>query len=151
MKLPRLVFDTTILVAASRNRSGPSFALIQAVRSGLVRLCCSPALFLEYEEVMMRPEQRVASGWSPSDVTAVLDELAGMIEPITPHYRWRPQLRDPCDEMVLEVAVNARADALVTYNQRDFVPAAHFGLPVMLPMDVFHQFKLPRSGKGAPR
>jgi len=36
------------------------------------------------------------------------------------HLRWRPQLRDPDDGLVLEAAVNGRADALVTDNVKDF-------------------------------
>ena len=50
MKNPsKLVIDTHILVAATRNRHGPSFALVQAIRLGAVRMCCSPALFLELD------------------------------------------------------------------------------------------------------
>jgi predicted nucleic acid-binding protein len=54
------------------------------------------------------------------------------IEPVTIHRAWRPQLRDPADEMVLEAAINGRADALVTFNVNDFAPAKRFGLTVML-------------------
>ena len=54
-------------------------------------------------------------------------------EPIHPHYLWRPQLRDPADEMVLETALNGRADVLVTLNIADFLPASHFRLPVLTP------------------
>lgn len=43
-----------------------------------------------------------------------------MIEPVETHFLWRPFLRDPNDEMVLEVAVNGQADAIVTFNLRDY-------------------------------
>jgi predicted nucleic acid-binding protein len=47
------------------------------------------------------------------------------------HFRWRPQLRDAKDELVLETALNAGAEALVTFNRRDFLPAAaRFALPL---------------------
>lgn len=59
-----------------------------------------------------------------------------MAEPVETHFLWRPQLRDPNDEMVLEVAVNGRADALVTFNLRDYgsVPS-RFGVELMLPRE----------------
>ena len=105
-------------------------------------MCCSPALFLEYEDVLKRPKQLAASGLLASDVDTILNELAGLISPVTTHYQWRPQLRDPSDEMVLEAAVNAQADAIVTYNLRDFHPAKLFGIPVLNPEQTFKQFHL---------
>ena len=79
-------------------------------------MLATPPLFLEYEAVLKRPEQLAASGLSPADVDAALDALAALIEPVEAHLSWRPQLDDPDDEMVLEAAINGRADALVTYS-----------------------------------
>ena len=139
---PRIIVDTNILVAATRNRNGPSFALMQLVRAQNISMCCSPALFLEYEDVLQRPEQRAASGLRVKDVDAILNELAALLEPVLTHYQWRPQLRDPADEMVLEAAANAQVDALVTYNLRDFAPAKRFGIPVLTPEQTFKHFDL---------
>jgi putative PIN family toxin of toxin-antitoxin system len=139
---PKLVIDTNILVAATRNRLGPSFALMQIIRLGQGKMCCSPALFLEYEDVLKRPNQLAACGLLGSDIDSILNELAGIIEPVTTHYQWRPQLRDPSDEMVLEAAVNAQAHAIVTYNLRDFGPSKLFGIPVLNPEQTFQEFKL---------
>jgi len=144
-KLPRLTIDTNILVAAVRNRNGPSFALVQLVRTAEAQMCCSPALFLEYEDVLKRPDQLAASGLESADVDAILNDLAARVSPVTTHYQWRPQLRDPADEMVLEAAVNAQANAIVTYNLRDFKPAGRFGILVLNPEQAFRQFHLPRS------
>lgn len=141
----RLTIDTSILVAATRNAAGPSFALMQLVRQSVVTLCCSPALFLEFEDMLKRPEQLQASGLLAADIDAILNELAALTEPVTTHYQWRPQLRDPADEMVLEAAVNASADAIVTYSLRDFKPALRFGILVLNPVQTFQQFHLPRS------
>jgi putative PIN family toxin of toxin-antitoxin system len=139
---PKLVIDTNILVAATRNRYGPSFALMQIIRLGQVTMCCSPALFLEYEDVLKRVNQLAASGLLASDIDAILSELAGVIEPVTTHYQWRPQLRDPANEMVLEAAANAQAHAIVTYNVRDFGPAKLFGIAILNPEQTFHHFGL---------
>ena len=139
---PTLAIDTNILVAATRNRRGPSFALMQIIRLGQAKMFCSPALFLEYEDVLKRPAHLSASGLSGSDVDAILNELARTIEPVMTHYQWRPQLRDPADEMVLEAAANAQAHAIVTYNLRDFGPAKLFGIPVLNPEQTFQHFRL---------
>ncbi len=141
----RLVIDTNILVAAVRNNAGPSFALMQLVRQALVAMYCSPALFLEYEDVLTRSDQLTASGLQRTDVDAILNELALFLVPVTTHYQWRPQLRDPSDEMVLEAAVNAQANVIVTYNVRDFKPAERFGILVLNPEQTFRQFHLNRS------
>lgn len=145
--LIRLIIDTNILVAAVRNNKGPSFSLMQLVRRGGAGMHCSPAMFLEYEDVLKRPAQLAASGLLASDVDAILNDLARSIEPVSTHYQWRPQLQDPADEMVLEAAVNAQANAIVTYNLRDFKPAQRFGILVLNPEQTFKQFNLspPRS------
>jgi putative PIN family toxin of toxin-antitoxin system len=140
--LPKLILDTNILVAATRNAKGPSFALVQHIRYARARMLCSPALFLEYESVLKRPTQLQASGLTADDVDGILNELARFIEPVTTHYQWRPQLRDPADEMVLEAAVNGQVQAIVTYNLRDFVPAKLFGIPVINPQQAFAMFGL---------
>lgn len=147
---PKLVIDTNILVAATRNRDGPSFALMQIIRLGQVKMCCSPALFLEYEDVLKRASQLAASGLLASDIDAILNELAGTIEPVHTHYQWRPQLRDPADEMVLEAAANAQAHAIVTYNLRDFGPAKFFGIPLLNPEQTFQHFGLTFTRKPTP-
>ena len=141
-KSGRIVVDTNILVAATRSRHGPSFALMQLVRPRRLLMSCSPALFLEYEDVLQRAEQRAVPGLSAKDVDAILNEPAALLEPVLTHYRWRPQLRDPADEMVLEAAANAQVDALVTYNLRDFVPAKRFGIRVLTPEQTFNHFDL---------
>ena len=138
----KLIIDTNILVAATRNASGPSYALVQQIRRGSVIMACSPALFLEYESVLKRPEQLAASGLVPDQIDIILNELASLIAPVTTHYQWRPQLRDPADEMVLEAAVNAPAQAIVTYNLRDFGPARMFGIPVLNAQQALIHFDL---------
>ena len=143
----KIVLDTNVLVSALRSNGGPSFALVQAIRAGYIRMCCSPALFLEYEDVLKRAAQLAAFGLTASDVDAILADLAGHILPVTTHYQWRPQLRDPSDEMVLEAAVNASAEAIVTYNLRDFAPAKNFGILVLNPEQTFRHFQLRKPSK----
>jgi len=94
--------------------------MLRAVEHGKLRMIATPALFIEYEDVLKRADQRKASGLSLLDIDELLTELAALIEPIEVHLSWRPQLRDPNDELVLEAAINGRAEGLITYNIRDF-------------------------------
>ena len=130
MNVFRVVLDTNVLVAAGRSRQGAAFALLKALRDGRFRIMASVPLFLEYEAVLKRPEQLMVGRRTEAMVDAFLDALSLRTEPVHLHFLWRPQLRDPADEMVLETALNGRADALVTFNVSDFAPAGQFDLPV---------------------
>jgi putative PIN family toxin of toxin-antitoxin system len=102
----------------------------------------STAVFLEYEEVLRRAEQRLATGMSETDVDGSLAAFASAAEAVDIHFRWRPQMADTDDEMILESAVNGKADALITHNIADFRAAARgFGLPVMTPAELFKELK----------
>jgi predicted nucleic acid-binding protein len=91
-------------------------------------------LLIEYEAVMTRAEHLKASGLSVGDVEALLDAVAAVAEPVRLAYLWRPTLPDVDDDMVLEAAVNGRADGIVTFNLRDFVRVAkQFDVEVMRP------------------
>jgi putative PIN family toxin of toxin-antitoxin system len=132
----KLIFDTDVVVAAIRSPSGASAALIRALQAGQVQVAASVALFVEYEATCTRAEHLLASGWQIEDVTDFLDALAGLMQHTEIHFMWRPQVRDPADDMVLEAAVNATADAIVSFNTKDFgdVPG-RFGIEVLLPRD----------------
>jgi len=130
----RLAFDTNVIVTALRSRSGASHALLRALHKGRVSAVASVPMMLEYEEVLMRREHREATGMNAQDVQDFLDELSALLIPVTPWFLWRPRLQDPSDEMVLEAALNGGADAIVTFNVRDFLPGvAGFGLRVLRP------------------
>jgi len=136
------VLDTSIVVAAFRSRRGASNRLLERVARGLVRPLVTTALFLEYEEVLLRPEHRLATGLSEEDVERLLAALASAAEPVEVYFRWRPQLRDPADELVLEAATNGRAHALVTHNTRHFAPAAkRFELRVLTPQQCLQEIE----------
>lgn len=137
----RVVLDTNIVVAAARSRNGASFALLQSLRNGQYLALISVPLMLEYEAVLKRAEQLAASRHSTAMTDAFPDAMCLCAEPVHLHYLWRPQLRDPNDEMVLETALNGRADALVTLNTGDFKAAENFRLPVLTPGAFLRQLK----------
>ncbi len=132
----RIVLDTSCVVAAMRSPAGASAALLWAARQGRVVLLVSVPLAIEYEAVCSRSEHRIAAELDAAEVQVFLDGVIAMAEPVEPHYLWRPQLRDAADEMVLEVAANGRADAIVTFNTDDFGTVPNmFGIEVLLPRD----------------
>jgi putative PIN family toxin of toxin-antitoxin system len=137
-----LVLDTDVVVAAMRSPSEASAAILRAARHGRAVLLVSVALALEYEAICSKAEHRLAGGLSQPEADVFVTAAIALAEPVETHFRWRPQLRDPGDEMVLAAAVNGRADALVTFNLRDFGTApSHFGLEILLPREAIGRIK----------
>lgn len=102
----------------------------------------SVALALEYEAKCMLAEHRMAAKLSLKDAATFIDGLIAMAEPVQMHFRWRPQLHDPGDEMVLEAAVNGRASAIVTFNEKDLREAWHsFGIAVIRPGEALRRLE----------
>jgi putative PIN family toxin of toxin-antitoxin system len=138
----RVVADTDVIVAAMRSPGGASAAILRTARQGGITLLVSVALAMEYEATCSEAEHRLAAGLSDREVEIFLDAVVAMAEPVKTYFLWRPQLRDPGDEMVLETAVNWQADALVTFNLRDFgaVPA-RFGIELMIPREAIRRMR----------
>ena len=138
----RVVLDTSVIVAGLRSRHGAANRVLRLVAGRRLVLLATPPLFLEYEDVLGRPEQRLVHGLVPKALEEFLAELAALVEPVEVHFLWRPQVHDPNDEMVLEAAINGRADALVTYNVKHFAaPGDRFGIPILHPVDVLAEVK----------
>jgi putative PIN family toxin of toxin-antitoxin system len=137
-----MVLDTDVIVAGMRSPGGASAAILRQARQGRVTLLVSVSLAMEYEAICSEAEHRLAAGLSEREVEIFLDAIVAMAEPVKTHFLWRPQLRDPGDEMVLEAAVNGQADLLVTFNVRDFGPVpSRFGIEVMIPRDALERIR----------
>lgn len=128
-----VTLDTDVLVAAVRSRLGASRAWLRAILRREATLLLSVPLAMEYEAVLLRPENLAVPGVTKARSLALLDALCAVCRPIEIAFLWRPTLRDPDDEMVLEVAVNGRADYLLTFNLKDFAGAERFGVRVARP------------------
>lgn len=130
----RLVFDTATMVAAVRSDAGASRRLLVAALERRLAILVSVPLMIEYQAVMTRPRHLAASGLSAEEVGALLDAIAAVAEPVRLAFLWRPAARDPDDDMVLEAAVNGRAEAIITFNLRDLENAARqLGIEVLSP------------------
>ena len=140
--LLRIVLDTSVVVAGLRTRLGAGNAVLRLVADRRIRLLLTPPLFLEYEDVLKRPEHRLVHGLNLEEIDEFLAELAALAEPVDVHFQWRPQTRDPNDEIVLEAAINGQANAIVTYNLSDFADAGErFEFAVMHPAELLKKVK----------
>jgi putative PIN family toxin of toxin-antitoxin system len=137
-----VVLDTDVIVAAMRSPGDASAEILRKARQGRVTLLVSVPLAMEYEAICSEAEHRLAAGLIEREVEIFLDAVVAMAEPVKTHFLWRPQLRDPGDEMVLEAAINGRADLLVTFNVRDFgtVPS-RFGVELMIPREALERIR----------
>ncbi|MGH8442595.1 MAG: putative toxin-antitoxin system toxin component, PIN family [Nevskiaceae bacterium] len=134
--------DTDVVVAGIRSPTGASAELLRMARRKQITLLVSVPLFVEYEAKCTEAEHLSAAGLSREEGEVFLDGLAAIIEPVTIHYSWRPQLSDPADEMVLEAAVNGRAQMLVTFNRRHFGTAPkRFGIDLLLPSEALRRVR----------
>ena len=115
---PKIILDTNILFTALRSDIGASFKLISLIPSDLFNLSVSVPLVVEYEDVLKRPNQ--LKHISNKDVDDFIDFIVSVAERKTIHYLWRPFLKGPCDDMLVELAVASNADVIVTYNKKDF-------------------------------
>ena len=138
----RFVFDTDVIVAAMRSPTVASAALLTEVLNGHLVMLASVPLFFEYEAKCVLPVHQMAAGLNPDQAHLFINGLAALVEPVKTHYLWRPMLRDPNDEMVLEVAVNGHADALVTFNLRDYGTAPQmFDVDILTPANALRSLR----------
>jgi putative PIN family toxin of toxin-antitoxin system len=132
--MKRMVLDTDVVIAGMRSPHGASAALLLAADERAVTLLASLPLAMEYEAVSMRQEHYRAAGLTREEAKVFVGAVLALVEPVEIYFLWRPQLRDADDEMVLEAAINGRADIIVTFNRKDYGDAAtQFGIEVLLP------------------
>ena len=130
----RVVFDTSVLVAAVRSRQGASFALINSIPNAQFQLCLSISLYLEWQAIMTRGEH-LLPGRTAEDTLGFLRYLASQAHLQEIHFLWRPHLPDADDDMVLELAFAAGCTYIVTHNVKDFHGSEELGITAITPRD----------------
>ena len=133
MSPPQIVIDTNVIVAGLRSRRGSSFKLLTLIDTGQFDIHLSVPLVLEYTEVLLRELPNLSL--SREEVEDLIDFYCGVGMQHEIFFLWRPFLRDPKDEMVLELAVKAGCQSIITYNTRDFAGVEQFGLNVLEPSE----------------
>ena len=137
MNAPQIVVDTNVLIAALRSRRGAAYRLLMLVGRGLFDVNLSVSLFAEYEAVAKRMLDQTAL--TEQELEEILDYLCAVSNKRSVFYLWRPFLQDPGDDMVLELAVAARVQYIVTYNKRDFRGSKEIGFQVVTPKEFLDQ------------
>ena len=128
-----IVIDTNVLIAALRSRRGASHRLLMLLGSEAFNVYISVPLILEYEDVTKRMIGEIPL--TEQDIDDILDYICVIGRHQELFYLWRPYLRDPKDDMVLELAVAANCDLIITFNQRDFAGIEQFGIEALTPQE----------------
>jgi putative PIN family toxin of toxin-antitoxin system len=136
----KIVLDTSVLVAAVRSRSGASFALTSSLPNPRFQICLSVGLYTEWQAVLSRPEHLPAGG-DADMALGFVRYLATLAHLQDIHFLWRPFLRDPDDDMVLECAVAAGCKYIVTHNVKDFRRTEQLGVKAITPGDFLQTLK----------
>jgi putative PIN family toxin of toxin-antitoxin system len=126
----RIVIDTNVLVSALQSNQGASFKLVSLLDSGKFEIAISVAVFLEYEEVLMRRNLL-----SPSDLNTFLLYLYQLAHKQSIFFLYRPNSKDPNDDMLIELAIASQSEYLVTYNLKDLKKLENQGIPVITPKE----------------
>ena len=133
MSVIQIVVDTNVFVTALRSKHGASYKLIQLIKKGIFQLNLSVPLAIEFEAVAKRTIGEITL--DEKEVDNILDFVISKSNRWQIFYLWRPELNDPCDDMVLELAVTANCPYIVTYNVGDFKPAKKFGITAITPKE----------------
>lgn len=133
----RVVMDTNVLVSALRSSKGASFKFLSLVGAHRFSLCVSVPLILEYEAAVKKQAHSI--GLATTDIGAIIDYICSVAEHYKVYYLWRPFLRNPSDDMVLELAVSSNAYAIVTYNKADFKGIEQLGVKTVSPKEFLEE------------
>jgi putative PIN family toxin of toxin-antitoxin system len=131
MPIPQVVLDTNVIVSGLRSRRGSAFQLLNLVGTQRFDIHLSVPLVLEYRDVLSREASNFYV--DATDIEALIEYHCSVAIKHRIYFLWRPYLNDPKDDMVLELAVAAGCDSVVTYNVRDFVGIEQFGISVIRP------------------
>lgn len=137
---PLIVIDTNVVLSALQSKNGKSFALISKIGSDLFDFAISVPHILEYESILKNYLDR--NIFSESDIEDFIDYICSIGIKTKIFYLWRPYLRDPFDDHVLELAINAGAKKIVTFNKKDFNEAESLGIKIQTPKEFLEEMEV---------
>jgi len=139
----KVVIDTNVLLSALFSNRGKSYKLIELLgvkaQEGIRFNVISVPLALEFEEVLLRPKNREKYDYfSHEEIRLIISDIVSVSHRTKLHFLWRPFLKDSFDDKVLETAVNGQAQAIITYNTKDFVGVKkYFDIDILTPAELF--------------
>ncbi len=141
----KIVIDTNVLLSALFSKNGKSFKLFellaQKALSGNKYNVISVPLALEFEEVLLRPRNREKYDYfTHEEIRLIISDIVHISHKTKLHFLWRPFLKDSFDDKVLETAVNGQAEAIITYNTKDFAEVKkYFNIDILTPAELFNE------------
>ena len=133
MKKIEVVIDTNVFITSLKSKNGASFKLLFEVSKEQFELNISPVLIFEYEDVAKRKSTKLAL--SNSQIDSILDMICKSSNKCQIFYLWRPFLKDPKDDFILELAIESQSEFIITYNVNDFKGVDKFGIKVATPKE----------------
>jgi putative PIN family toxin of toxin-antitoxin system len=138
----RIVIDTNVLLSALFSNKGKSYQLIKYLASQSQKYnVISVPLALEFEEVLLRPINRKKYEYfTEKEIRLIISDIVHISYKTKLHFLWRPFLKDSFDDKILETAVNGQAQAIITYNTKDFVGVKkYFDIDILTPAELFEK------------
>jgi putative PIN family toxin of toxin-antitoxin system len=138
----RVVLDTSVIIAALRFDSGAAAETVRLALLQELTMLMDYKLACEYRDVALRAEHLAVPGKTREETELLLNMLEAVAEPVLVIVRHRPFSPDADDDMVLDVAINGHADAIVSNNTRHFREAAkRFRLDLLTPAELLREFR----------
>ena len=129
----KIVIDTNVFISALRSRKGASFKLLFDTSREKYIQNVSPSLIFEYESVAKRSSSGIIL--SESEIDIILDMICNLSNKCEIYFLWRPYLKDPKDDFILELAVESESEYIITYNKSDFKGVEKFGVKAITPKE----------------
>ena len=133
MRKVQVVIDTNVFVSALRNDTGASFFLLTLVGKNEFEINLSVPLLLEYDAVSRRHLKQ--TNLNVTDLSDILDYICSASNHHKINYLWRPFLKVPKDDFVLELAVKSESRYIITFNKKDFKNISMFGVTAVTPWE----------------
>lgn len=125
----KAVLDTNVILSGLRSRNGASYQVLRMLYQNKFKIVVSVPLIFEYEEILKSKLNR--NIYTDEIIEQLLDSLCAIGEKSRVYYLWRPYLKDPFDDHILELALASGAEYIVTYNKKDLMKAQRLGFKVV--------------------
>ncbi len=134
-----IILDTNVLFAGLYSSTGASFQILKNIANGKLKPTISTTLLFEYEDILKRKQSMLML--SNAEVDIILDNLCSLSDFQEIYFLWRPYLKDPKDDYVLEVCVASKTNQIITHNIKDFKGIEKFGIQAITPKERLETLK----------